>query len=554
MTLKLKGFKSVGREGAMLSAASLLLLSSASVAAEEKPWVDTLADNDQLITEITQTASQAFSGEGEMPVEHPEVEAADPLKGGAYFGKQFKQRLLDLGAVEHGEPKFEVLERNLIAAQVKTFIPPLLVPAGNPVHAFTLPPGLWALATSLKFTTITPTDFRSNGQLDTENYINRSVNRLFFNLTLKRGFDLNRKFLHSWVAIVNVPYQFSQARGSVLLNNIKKRNTSAGPGNGFAFNTIVNNGGTAEGLGDVSLFLKKKIWDQANHPVGLAVAAGVFFPTGSNDEKAGDDGRITIRCEGSINPTGFGSLKPDGTARGEAGTGCPPSFRAFRIGSGLGPLDNFDENGNKLFTQNGQLLRPPGFRRPVFKRFTDDGRLPIGLQPGKGTFSYQVAGFLSKQFVPGDMPNFLAGTPFDRSALHIGGIARFNFESDGVDAGNTYKFVANYVVPVYKDYVSLQFSSINILQKADSYRGNFALPGSADFVSNVKTGQPPPQGSFAPARKTFRHGWTNLIGPGIVYSPDPVIRMTANALVRVSAPSQGPSPHLVILLGTAFVF
>ena len=550
MTLKLKGFKSVGRGGAMLSAASLLLLSSASVAAEEKPWMDALSDNDQLITEITQTAAaQTFHGEGEMPVEHPDVEAAEPLKGGAYFGRRFKQRLLDLGAVEHGEQKFEVLERDLIAAQVKTFIPPLLVPAGNPVHAFTLPPGLMAVATSLKFTTVTPTDFRdANGNVDTENYINRSVNRLFFNFTLKRGFDLNRKFLHSWVAIINVPYQFSQARGSVLLNNIAKRNTSAGPGNGFAFNTIVNNGGTAEGLGDVSLFFKKKLWDQANHPVGLAVAAGVFFPTGSNDEKAGDDGRITIRCEGTVNPTGFGSVA------GQTGNGCPPSFDQFRIGTGLGPTDNFDSAGNKIFIQPGQLLQPPGHRRPVFKRFSDDGRLPIGLQPGKGTFSYQVAGFLTKQFVPGDMPNFLAGTPLDRSALHLGGIARYNFRHDGINAGNTYKFVANYLVPVYKDYVSLQFSSINTLQKADTYDGNFALPGSADFVSNVKTGQAPPQGSFAPARKTFRHGWTNLIGPGIIYSPDPVIRMTANALVRVSAPRQGPSPHLVILLGTAFVF
>ncbi|MFQ5715670.1 MAG: hypothetical protein ACE5GQ_01055, partial [Nitrospinales bacterium] len=64
----------------------------------------------------------------------------------------------------------------------------------------------------------------------------------------------------------------------------------------------------------------------------------------------------------------------------------------------------------------------------------------------------------------------------------------------------------------------------------------------------------PPMGSFAKARPTFRHGWTNLIGPSIVYSPDPLIRLTASSLVRAGAPNKGPSPHVVINLGASFVF
>lgn len=521
MTLKQKkGFRSLHKGGVALSAASLLLLSSASVS---------------MGSEIS------LGGEGALETRPTEVE--DHI----YFGRKLEERMLELGT---GPQRFEVLELNLIKSQVKAFIPPLLIPAGNPAHAFVMPPGLNAVAVSVKFTTITPTDFMTKGQVNLEDK-DRSVNRLFFNLQYKHGFDLNRKFLHGFTAIINVPYQTSVIRGSVFLDNIKNRNVSSGPGNGFAFNAIVNNGGVAEGLGDVNIFIKKKIWDQGSFPVGLAVAGGIFLPTGSHDEKAGDDGRITIRCEGTVNPTGFGS-----PGIGQPGNGCPPRFGEFRIAQGLGPLPfrDPDQSNAKVFVQPGELLQPPGSRRPVFPRFANNGRYPIGLQPGKGTFSFQVAGFLTKQFVPGDLPGWLTGTGFDRSALHFAVVHRFNNEFDGVDAGDTSIFIANYVMPFYKDYLSIQFSSINILQKEDTYRGVFAFPGSADFVSNVKTGQKPPLGSFAAPRPTFRHGWTNLIGPSIIYAPDPLIRMTASALVRAGAPNKGPSPHLVMNLGLSFVF
>lgn len=523
----------------MLSAASLLLLNSASVG---------MAADVPIFHE----------GEGVMDTQPAAVEEH------IYFGRRLEERLLELGT---GPEKFEVLELNLIKAQIKAFIPPLLLPAGNPAHAFVMPPGLWAVATSFKFTTVMPTDFMSNGTVNLEDK-DRSVMRQFYNLQFKYGFDLNQKFLHGFTAIINVPYQISSIRGSVFLDNQggnkfgseskvdTERTTSTGPGNNFAFQTIVNNGGLAEGLGDVSIFVKKKIWDQGSFPLGLAIAAGVFLPTGSNDEKAGDDGRITIRCQGDVNPQniGFGSTKPDGSARGELGTGCPPSFANFNIGTGNGPDANFDAAGNKLFVQPGELLRPPGFRRPVFKRFTDDGRFPTGVQPGKGTFSYQIAGFMTKQFVPGDLPGWLTGTGFDRSALHFAVFHRFNSRFDGVDPGDTTGFVANYVMPVYKDYVSIQFTSVNFLQERDQYDGVFAFPGSADFVSNVKTGQPPPVGSFAPDRLTFRHGWTQLVGPSIIFAPDPLMRFTGSALVRVGAPNKGPSPHLVINIGASVVF
>jgi len=416
-----------------------------------------------------------------IPLGQPEVQ-----KGPRYFGEKFEERLLDLGVNED----FTLLERNLFKAQVKSFIPPLFVPAVAG-HAFVLPPGLFQVATNFTFTNISGDDFNKDGHNDPIHEMN-GVRRQFLTLSLFYGFDLNRKYLHSFTARLNIPWQNSQTRGPVLLPD---------EGNG---SRQVFNAGNAQGLGDISFFLKKKLLDQANEnrlfgipfPIGVAVAAGVFFPTGSNQAKAGTDGRI--RVEGP----GFG---PGGPSQGS-----------------------------------------PASITPIFGRFSDDGRLPSDLQPGNGDFSFQIAGFVTRQFVPGDMPDFLAGTTLDRAAIHLGGFARFHRADDGFSRGNTYVAFFTGVVPVYKDFVSLQVHNINTVQNRDSYEGTFAFP-------NTFTAPPGPPAS-APKRPSFRGGWTSLLGPSLVFSPDPLIRMTATALFRIKEPELGPSPPYVINFGTSFIF
>ena len=377
----------------------------------------------------------------------------------AFATETFEEKFLNLGVDED----FTKLERGLIKEQVKNFIPPLLVPAIGG-HAYVLPPGLFNFSTSFKFVNVDEDDWAGDpDNIHREN----QVQRRFLTSSLKYGFDLNKKYFHSFTAVVNLTYESSVNRGPVRLPDVGNNAKS------------VYNTGTSEGLQDLNIMIKKKIWDQGNKPIGWAVAAGVYLPTGNSSMKAGDNGIISVKDETTGTVT-----------------------------------------------------------KPTFKRFTDTGELPAGRQLGFGDFSYKIASFWTRQFLPGDMPSFLEGTKFDRMAVHWGMAYRFNPEHEGVDPGDTVTFFGSMVVPVYKDYLSAQVSTINKWQENDSYDGDFKFPNK----------------SAAAPRPDFRGGWLNLIGPSLIYSPDPLVRFTATYLHRVKAPSLGPSPSYVVNLGAAITF
>ena len=377
----------------------------------------------------------------------------------AFAVETFEEKFLNLGVDED----FTKLERGLIKEQVKNFIPPLLVPAIGG-HAYVLPPGLFNFSTSFKFVNVDEDDWAGDpDNIHREN----QVQRRFLTSSLKYGFDLNKKYFHSFTAVINLTYESSVNRGPVRLPDVGNNAKS------------VYNTGTSEGLQDLNIMIKKKIWDQGNKPIGWAVAAGVYLPTGNSSMKAGDNGIISVKDETTGTVT-----------------------------------------------------------KPTFKRFTDTGELPAGRQLGFGDFSYKIASFWTRQFLPGDMPSFLEGTKFDRMAVHWGMAYRFNPEHEGVDPGDTATFFGSMVVPVYKDYLSAQVSTINKWQENDSYDGDFKFPNK----------------SAAAPRPDFRGGWLNLIGPSLIYSPDPLVRFTATYLHRVKAPSLGPSPSYVVNLGAAITF
>lgn len=377
----------------------------------------------------------------------------------AFATEKFEDRMLNLGVNED----FTKLERGTIKHQVKNFIPPLLVPAIGG-HAYVLPPGLFNFSTNFKFVNVDEDDWAGDpDNIHREN----QVQRRFITSSLKYGFDLDRKYFHSFTAVLNLTYESSVNRGPVRLPDVGNNAKS------------VYNTGTSEGLQDINIMIKKKIWDQGNKPIGWAVAAGVYLPTGDSSAKAGDNGVISVKDDTTGTVT-----------------------------------------------------------KPTFKRFTDTGELPAGRQLGMGDFSYKVASFWTRQFLPGDMPSFLEGTKFDRAAVHWGFAYRWNPEHEGVDAGDTATIFGSMVVPVHKDYLSLQVSSINKWQENDSYDGDFKFPNK----------------SAAAPRPDFRGGWLNLVGPSLIYSPDPIVRFTASYLHRVSAPSKGPSPPYVVNFGIAVNF
>lgn len=380
----------------------------------------------------------------------------------AFATDTFEDRFLNLGVDED----FTKLERGMIKDQVKNFIPPLLVPAVTG-HAYVLPPGLFNFSTSFKFVNVDEDDWYKDGVSSESIHRENQVQRRFLTSSLKYGFDLDRKYFHSFTAVVNLTYESSVNRGPVRLPDIGNNAKS------------VYNTGTSEGLQDLNIMIKKKIWDQGNKPIGWAVAAGIYLPTGNNSAKAGDNGVISVKDDATGTVT-----------------------------------------------------------KPTFKRFTDTGELPAGRQLGMGDFSYKVATFFTRQFLPGDMPSWLEGTKFDRMAVHWGMAYRWNPEVDGVDAGDTATFFASTVVPVYKDYLSLQMSQVHKWQENDSYDGDFKFP-------NASTAKPRPD---------FRGGWLSLVGPSVIYSPDPLVRFTASYLHRLRAPDLGPSPSYVVNLSAAVTF
>lgn len=393
---------------------------------------------------------QVFHGPDGRQLPSPEeiLKRKPETKSDALSGSTYGETLLQLGTTND----FSLIERDLIKSQIKAFIPPLLQSAivGD---AFVLPPNTFRVAVDYGFVNMNgQKDF--SGATGTGNF--NGVRRQFTTLNLLYGFDLNAKFLHSFTAAVTIPYISTQVRGFVQ------------PG-GAGTNAMSNTAAMAD-LGPISIAIKKKLIDQANFPVGLAIVGGVSLPTASNEKRAGTDGMVNCQnCASS--PTRF-------------------------------------------------------------TRFNQEGGLPTVLQPGNGdAFSYMIGGFLTRQFLPGDLP-FLSGTPFDRGAFHAGVVHRFNVESRGYDPGDQTVVFASLVNPIYKDYLALEVANTWLFQQFDHY---LPLPNGND-------------------RAPFTQGVTGMAGPGLIFSPDPQIRLRLTSMFRVKDPSVGPSPPYMINMGIDVTF
>lgn len=308
--------------------------------------------------------------------------------------KYSKDKFMTLGTEEGiGGKDFMRFDRNQIKHQIKTFIPPILRP-GFTGHAYVMPPGLFAASIRHRFTELYSDDWFMDHEVNSAVFKDRKVSRHLTDFDLFYGFDLNRKYLHGFTARLNIPYLDSKASGPVHPGGVQT--------------TSVFNVGSTQAIGDVGLFLKKKIKDQGTFPVGIAVAGAVFFPTGSNDEKFGSDG-LVIRTMDTVTDT------------------------------------------------------------LIFPRFAADGRMPSTLQPGTGRLSYLLGGFMTRQFNHGNFA-FLGGYP-GRSALHIGVTHKFVFEEDGIDYGDKTTFFTSFVKPFYKDYLAWDLTFVGFAKEKDSYAG-----------------------------------------------------------------------------------
>lgn len=456
---------------------------------------------------------------------------------------------LNLGTLEskYGGEDFFQHDRTQIGNQIKTFIPPLLAPAVTQ-HAYVLPPGSLRVDFSQRHISLDGDDFFRDGEVDSAIFSNFEVDRQLTDLDFFYGFDLNKKYLHSFTLRVNVPYRNVQTNGSVNPH-------------GQSFISL-ENAGSAAGLGDVGVFIKKKLFDQANTGFGLAVVGAVFFPTGSNEETFGSNGRITARRPqppNGIVAQGFDALQRANVENGTWGDRrC--FFRNFNIASRENVANPGLCNGNPSFSAPGaavQSFSPGGanfdnsfvgdfpFNNGVFGRFSDDGRLPSILQPGTGSTSYLLGAFLTRQFSE--------NSPIGRAAFHTGFSHKFVSESDGIDPGDKTTYFASFVKPLYKDFLSADLSLIAFDQEQDSYAGRIPEPDvhtclaeDIGVVSNcLSIGDEAFIFDIAD-RGAFTGGTTGFFAPSLIFSPNPQLRMTLSGLVRVKKPDLGPAPENVL--------
>ncbi|MFQ5784529.1 MAG: hypothetical protein ACE5H8_06865 [Alphaproteobacteria bacterium] len=466
-------------------------------------------------------------------------------------------RYMELGTPEGelGGEEQKAFERRDIKTQIKTFIPPLLRPAFTQ-HAFVLPPGLFSASISDRFVSLDGDDFFKNGDPNRAVFNDFEVDRNLTDFDVFYGFDLDRKYLHGFTLRINVPYKNSQTDGFIHPN-------------GQQFISIENAGST-QSIGDIGIFLKKKVWDQGTRPFGLAVVGGVFLPTGSNNEKFGSNGRVTTKRPQPPDATaaqGFDAVQAANVANGTWGDGkC--FFRNFNqanralcdgAAAGIGGAFGVPAAGPLSFAPGGANFNNAfvgdfPFNNGIFGRFSPDGRLPSVLQPGTGDFSYLVAGFLTRQFSAGDLVG--------RSAVHLGVAHRFVFEEDGIDFGDTTTFFASFVKPVYKDFLALDLTFVGSHHEDDSYSGKIPEPeihtcDATDVATGVGGCAAVGDDAFVfelVDRPSFSGGFTGFVAPSLIFSPDPQIRMTLTGLVRVIEPDLGPAPPWVVRAGLEVIF
>ncbi len=226
-------------------------------------------------------------------------------------------RFLSLGT----QKDYLKAERFRIADQIESFIPPLYEPV-RPFHAYTLPPGAWRIS-------LTGKGFRNDDDFGRDSHyakLFRHVNVRSFdaNLSIKYGFEWP-KFPDATLA-VNIPYRSVDVSGS---------------GHPFRIGALgITMDGGGQAVGDISVVLKKKWFDQGNYGFNFATFTGLILPTGKDD----------VEFEGA------------------------PTMSMFGMGIPLPiPLNLF---GRDFFDKN----------------------LPPGLQPGNGSLGFRVGAAVTRQF------------------------------------------------------------------------------------------------------------------------------------------------------------
>lgn len=248
-------------------AASITLFGAAAMVAEAQ------SDNkalEQRIREL-EKANQALAEENRAfkrrlepsPPPRARSEEAAPAPALSTIAEENPDyRFLKLGE----EKDYLKAERWRIIEQIEQAIPPLYEPI-RPFHGYTLPPGAFRVGLSNTWGR-NPADFGTDKFYSS--FFNKvKIDFLQVSLDLFYGFELGS--IHDLVLNLNIPYKF---------------NRHTGTGHPFRIDSMeMTMEGSGQGIGDLSLTLKKKWLDQGNFPVTFSTFVGAIFPTAQDDQE-----------------------------------------------------------------------------------------------------------------------------------------------------------------------------------------------------------------------------------------------------------------------------
>ncbi|MFQ5652524.1 MAG: hypothetical protein ACE5IY_21540 [bacterium] len=374
---------------------------------------------------------------------------------------------LDFGVTRN----YMKMERFRTRNQILTFIPPLYQPAFVG-HGYVLPPNTWRAAFHAQSIRVESSDFFKHGDIDPV-HENHTIERVKYDFDFFYGLD------YDMTLRVNVPVWSSRSYGAVHPAGVAPLN-------------LYVEGSTVQ-IGDVSIFLKRKLFDQGNRWFNFAGVLGVILPTGSNSEKFDD--RLILT--NPANPTGV-------------------------VAFGGGP----------------------------FQRFSDDGNLPTPLQPGIGRVGLIFALMGTKQF---GRSAFHAGSLVKINDLGAGaddiknGNEVFYFASYVKPIGSDKLSLELAFNGKWKgdDHYPGTFTH----PMTDDPSGF----GKPIMEMNPATGEMAVK-MFTTPRPSFSGGWFAFMTPGIIFNPYSQLRFELSTLIRVINPDLGPAPKLMVRGGLTTTF
>ncbi len=191
-------------------------------------------------------------------------------------------RFLNLGVKKN----YIAAERNRLIDQLHTMIPPLYEPAFSPFHGYTLPARAFRV------------------EISDDRFINHH------DFGRDKQYALFFKNVKVENQHVNADFFYGLDENTTLRLNVPLRSTIiSGTGKAFRIQPMVMSmNGQGFGVGDVSLMVKRKWFDQAYKPFNFATVFGVQFPTGKNDSRFND--AQTIIMNGMAMPVSSSSGGP----------------------------------------------------------------------------------------------------------------------------------------------------------------------------------------------------------------------------------------------------